>query len=260
MVRENVYRFNGAVLKPSACKLWLPGFGSLSRLPGNLEICMRLRIRDAIELGNSSWERQVEGHITHLTECHAVETKTDRRLKQPSSHILVYTMLRSFGAALTNARMGMARLPWTTSAIPKPTFSPIMAALNVRHKTINQILRDGGRPVAYRRRKSPDLESCPQRKGVVLRVLILKPKKPNSAQRKAARVRLSNGKVVTAYIPGEGHNAQEHSVVYVRGGRAQDTPGVKYHLIRGAGDLGAVPNRVSSRSKYGTKKPAAPGA
>lgn len=169
-------------------------------------------------------------------------------------------MLRSLGAALTNARMGMARLPWTATAIPRPTMSPTLAALTVRHKTINQTQRDGGRPKPYRRKKSPDLESCPQRKGVVLRVLILKPKKPNSAQRKAARVRLSNGNVVTAYIPGEGHNAQEHSVVYVRGGRAQDTPGVKYHLIRGAGDLGAVPNRVRSRSRYGTKKPAAPGA
>ncbi|ODQ67432.1 30S ribosomal protein S12, partial [Nadsonia fulvescens var. elongata DSM 6958] len=103
--------------------------------------------------------------------------------------------------------------------------------------------------------KVPDLDQCPQKKGVVLRVMILKPKKPNSAQRKACRVRLSNGKVVTAYIGGEGHNAQEHSVVLVRGGRVQDLPGVKYHTIRGALDLGGVPNRTTGRSKYGTKKP-----
>lgn len=102
--------------------------------------------------------------------------------------------------------------------------------------------------------KSPDLQQCPQRKGVVLRVLALKPKKPNSAQRKAARVKLSNGNIVSAYIPGEGHNIQEHSIVFIRGGRCQDLPGVKYHLIRGAGDLAGVANRTSSRSKYGVSK------
>lgn len=90
-----------------------------------------------------------------------------------------------------------------------------------------------------------------------MRVMILKPKKPNSAQRKAARVRLTNGEVVSAYIPGIGHNCQEHSVVYVRGGRSQDLPGVKYHLVRGAMDLSGVANRATSRSKYGAKKPQA---
>lgn len=90
-----------------------------------------------------------------------------------------------------------------------------------------------------------------------MRVMVLKPKKPNSAQRKAARVRLSNGEVVSAYIPGIGHNCQEHSVVYVRGGRSQDLPGVKYHLVRGAMDLAGVANRATSRSKYGVKKPQA---
>lgn len=104
---------------------------------------------------------------------------------------------------------------------------------------------------------TPDLNRSPFKKGVVLRVMILKPKKPNSANRKAARVRLSNGKVVTAYIPGEGHNAQEHSVVTIRGGRTQDLPGVKYKCVRGLGDLAAVSNRRTSRSKYGAKKPAA---
>lgn len=105
--------------------------------------------------------------------------------------------------------------------------------------------------------KSPHLQNCPIKKGVVMRVMILKPKKPNSAQRKAARVRLTNGEIVSAYIPGIGHNCQEHSVVYVRGGRSQDLPGVKYHLVRGAMDLAGVANRATSRSKYGAKKPQA---
>ncbi|ODV95910.1 hypothetical protein PACTADRAFT_49345 [Pachysolen tannophilus NRRL Y-2460] len=125
-----------------------------------------------------------------------------------------------------------------------------------RFATLNQIKRGGGRiKRPARQPESPDLENCPIKKGVVVRVMILKPKKPNSAQRKAARVRLSNGKVVSAYIPGEGHNAQEHSVVYVRGGRVQDLPGVKYHLIRGAMDLSGVANKITARSKYGVKKP-----
>ena len=96
---------------------------------------------------------------------------------------------------------------------------------------------------------------APAMKGVCLKVGIVRPKKPNSGERKTARVRLSSGKQITAYIPGEGHNIQQHSVVLVRGGRAQDCPGVRYHLVRGAMDLGGVTNRVSSRSKYGTKKP-----
>lgn len=121
--------------------------------------------------------------------------------------------------------------------------------------TLNQIKRGVLPPRRKKETKSPALDRCPIRKGVVLRVMILKPKKPNSAQRKACRVRLTNGKVVSAYIPGEGHNAQEHSIVYVRGGRVQDLPGVKYHLIRGAGDLAGVINRITSRSKYGVKRP-----
>lgn len=121
--------------------------------------------------------------------------------------------------------------------------------------TLNQIKRGAGPPKKKRISMAPDLERCPIRKGVVLRVMVLKPKKPNSAQRKACRVRLTNGKVVSAYIPGEGHDAQEHSVVYVRGGRCQDLPGVKYHVVRGAGDLSGVVNRITSRSKYGVKKP-----
>ncbi|CAO3629167.1 unnamed protein product [Cunninghamella blakesleeana] len=103
--------------------------------------------------------------------------------------------------------------------------------------------------------KTPALESCYQRKGVCNKVYTTKPKKPNSAVRKVARVKLTNGRVVTAYIPGEGHNLQEHSVVLVRGGRVPDLPGVRYHLVRGALDLQGVASRTTSQSKYGTKKP-----
>lgn len=124
-----------------------------------------------------------------------------------------------------------------------------------RWATLNQIKRGVEPPKRKKVSVSPDLERCPIRKGVVLRVMVLKPKKPNSAQRKACRVRLTNGNVISAYIPGEGHNAQEHSIVYVRGGRCQDLPGVKYHVVRGAGDLSGVVNRITSRSKYGVKKP-----
>ncbi|EIM85894.1 ribosomal protein S12 [Stereum hirsutum FP-91666 SS1] len=103
--------------------------------------------------------------------------------------------------------------------------------------------------------RAPLLETNPQKKGVCTQIFIAKPKKPNSAKRKVARVRLSNGKTLQAYIQGEGHNLQEHSVVLVRGGRAQDLPGVKYKLVRGALDFGGVVNRRTSRSKYGAKKP-----
>ncbi|RKP12551.1 30S ribosomal protein S12 [Piptocephalis cylindrospora] len=120
--------------------------------------------------------------------------------------------------------------------------------------TLNQVIR-GARKSAKPQSKSPSLDQCPQRKGVCTKVYTTKPKKPNSAVRKVARVRLTNGKVITAYIPGEGHNLQEHSVVLVRGGRVPDLPGVRYHLVRGAYDLQGVPSRRKGRSKYGTKKP-----
>jgi len=120
--------------------------------------------------------------------------------------------------------------------------------------TLNQVMR-GARKTFPKRSKSPALENCYQRKGVTLAVKIMEPKKPNSAERKVARVKLTTGKTVLAYIPGEGHNLQEHSVVLVRGGRTQDLPGVRYKLVRGTLDLGAVAGRVISRSKYGTKKP-----
>jgi small subunit ribosomal protein S12 len=120
--------------------------------------------------------------------------------------------------------------------------------------TINQLIRKG-RKKATKRSKSPVLESCPQKRGVCLQVKTQTPKKPNSALRKIARVRLSNGKEITAYIPGEGHNLQEHSVVLVRGGRVRDLPGVRYHILRGTLDTGGVEDRTNSRSKYGTKRP-----
>ncbi|MAF65107.1 MAG: 30S ribosomal protein S12 [Planctomycetes bacterium] len=120
--------------------------------------------------------------------------------------------------------------------------------------TINQLIRKG-RQKATKRSKSPVLDSCPQKRGVCLQVKTQTPKKPNSALRKIARVRLSNGKEITAYIPGEGHNLQEHSVVLVRGGRVRDLPGVRYHILRGTLDTGGVEDRTQSRSKYGTKRP-----
>ncbi|KAF1846721.1 ribosomal protein S12 [Cucurbitaria berberidis CBS 394.84] len=124
------------------------------------------------------------------------------------------------------------------------------------HKcTLIQVLRQGRIARKARKLRSPQLKDRPELKGVCLKVGTTKPKKPNSGERKIARVRLSTGKVITAYIPGEGHNVQQHSVVMVRGGRAQDCPGVKYHLVRGALDLGGVGSRITSRSKYGTKKP-----
>ena len=120
--------------------------------------------------------------------------------------------------------------------------------------TINQLVRKG-REKKVKKSKTPALQGCPQRRGVCLRVFTTTPKKPNSALRKVARVRLSNGIEVTAYIPGEGHNLQEHHVVLVRGGRVKDLPGVRYQIIRGALDCAGVEGRKKSRSRYGTKKP-----
>jgi small subunit ribosomal protein S12 len=119
--------------------------------------------------------------------------------------------------------------------------------------TINQLIRKG-RTLIRRKSKRPDLEGCPQKRGVCLLVTTRTPKKPNSALRKIARVRLSNGREVTAYIPGEGHNLHEHSIVLVRGGRVRDLPGVRYHIVRGALDATGVNNRKQGRSKYGTRK------
>ena len=120
--------------------------------------------------------------------------------------------------------------------------------------TINQLIRKG-RKKTRKRSKSPVLEGCPQKRGVCVQVKTQTPKKPNSALRKVARVRLSNGKEVTAYIGGEGHNLQEHSIVLIRGGRVRDLPGVRYHILRGTLDTSSVEGRQQGRSKYGTKRP-----
>ena len=122
--------------------------------------------------------------------------------------------------------------------------------------TVNQLVRKG-RKAQVKRNKVPALEACPQKRGVCTRVYTTTPKKPNSALRKVARVRLTNGFEVTSYIPGEGHNLQEHSVVIIRGGRVKDLPGVRYHVIRGTLDTGGVDDRTQRRSKYGAKKPKA---
>ena len=120
--------------------------------------------------------------------------------------------------------------------------------------TINQLVRKG-RSAVRKRNKVPALDKSPQKRGVCTRVYTTTPKKPNSALRKVARVKLTNGQEVSAYIPGEGHNLQEHSVVLIRGGRVKDLPGVRYHVVRGVLDPAGVEGRRTSRSRYGTKKP-----
>ena len=120
--------------------------------------------------------------------------------------------------------------------------------------TINQLIRIERKKVV-KRKKTPALQACPQRRGVYTRVYTTTPKKPNSALRKVARVRLTNGIEVSAYIPGEGHNLQEHSVVMIRGGRVKDLPGVRYHIVRGTLDTSGVQDRRQRRSKYGAKRP-----
>jgi small subunit ribosomal protein S12 len=122
--------------------------------------------------------------------------------------------------------------------------------------TIHQLVREGRERVVFKT-KSPALQSAPQRRGVCVRVYTQTPKKPNSALRKVARVRLTNGIEVTTYIPGVGHNLQEHSIVLIRGGRVKDLPGVRYHVVRGTLDSVGVQNRKQSRSKYGAKRPKA---
>ena len=122
--------------------------------------------------------------------------------------------------------------------------------------TISQLVRKGRKDIVDKS-KSPAVDNCPQRRGVCVRVYTTTPKKPNSAMRKVARVRLTNQKEVNSYIPGEGHNLQEHSIVLVRGGRVKDLPGVRYHIVRGTLDTAGVANRTQRRSKYGAKRPKA---
>ncbi|OBA24469.1 ribosomal protein S12 [Metschnikowia bicuspidata var. bicuspidata NRRL YB-4993] len=174
----------------------------------------------------------------------------------------MFRSLLGFRAGLQTRLLIMAPRP--TVSFTKPTFflrMPIASSIISQqsgYATLNQI-RSGRhcKPVKPYVSKAPHLQNNPFKKGVVIRVMIVKPKKPNSAQRKCCRVRLTNGNVVSCLIPGEGHNLQEHHVVLVRGGRVQDLPGVKYRLVRGAFDLAGVANRSTSRSKYGVKKPKA---
>src|SRR6266571_799534 len=135
-----------------------------------------------------------------------------------------------------------------------PGVRPFGGALFTKMPTINQLIRKGRRKVLVKS-KSPALVGCPQRRGVCVQVMTRTPKKPNSALRKVAKVRLTNGQEVIAYIPGEGHNLQEHSIVLVRGGRVKDLPGVRYHIVRGTLDSLGVDGRRRSRSKYGAKRP-----
>jgi small subunit ribosomal protein S12 len=125
--------------------------------------------------------------------------------------------------------------------------------------TISQLVRKG-REAVRKKSKTPAMQGCPQKRGVCIRVYTTTPKKPNSALRKVARVRLTNGQEVTSYIPGVGHNLQEHSIVMIRGGRVKDLPGIRYHIIRGTLDTAGVANRKQSRSKYGAKAPRGGGA
>ena len=131
--------------------------------------------------------------------------------------------------------------------------SPTKTEFNTKMPTLNQLIRDGCKSKVVKK-GTPALQACPQRRGVCVRVYTSTPKKPNSALRKVARVRLTNGIEVTSYIPGIGHNLQEHSVVLIRGGRIKDLPGVRYHVIRGALDTLGVSERKKARSKYGAKK------
>ncbi|KUL85067.1 hypothetical protein ZTR_08274 [Talaromyces verruculosus] len=170
---------------------------------------------------------------------------------------------RQFSTIQTNkpATTSLFRSSSIIPQLPTNTFSKLstrkFSSTPSAQATYNQVRRGCRKEQRARRGRSPALANRPEMKGVCLKTGITKPKKPNSGERKTARIRLSSGRVVTAYIPGEGHNVQQHSVVMVRGGRAQDCPGVKYHLVRGALDLGGVANRLTSRSKYGTKKPKA---
>ena len=135
-----------------------------------------------------------------------------------------------------------------------PSAFPFTKQTHTNVPTTQQLIRNG-RKSEEEKSDAPALENSPQRRGVCTRVYTTTPKKPNSALRKVARVRLTNGNEVTAYIPGEGHNLQEHSIVLVRGGRVKDLPGVKYHIVHGALDTAGVEDRRQGRSKYGTKKP-----
>ncbi|KAM3506246.1 hypothetical protein MY10362_002466 [Beauveria mimosiformis] len=180
-----------------------------------------------------------------------------RHLFSPATRRPLLSAATTTCSLLTPFRFAAAAAPPTASPILAATTAACFSTTVPRPATLNQVLRGIRKGKRARHAVSPALANtrCPALKGVCLRVGVVRPKKPNSGERKTARVRLSSGAMVTAYIPGEGHNIQQHSVVLVRGGRAQDCPGVRYHLVRGALDLAGVGTRATSRSKYGTKKP-----
>ncbi|KIV93255.1 ribosomal protein S12 [Exophiala mesophila] len=170
-----------------------------------------------------------------------------RSLTRPSTSKIPLTAVRSS----LLGRTGTLTTPVLSSAASSRSFS----SSPTFHTTLNQVRVHGRKPKKARRLKSPAMRNRPAMKGVCLKIGITKPKKPNSGQRKTAKVRLSSGRIVSAYIPGQGHNVMQHNVVLVRGGRAQDCPGVGYHIVRGSMDCGGVAGRIRARSKYGTKKP-----
>ncbi|ORY66942.1 ribosomal protein S12/S23-domain-containing protein [Leucosporidium creatinivorum] len=170
--------------------------------------------------------------------------------------------LRTLTSAFTRLTISARPIASTSSlssvlrrpvSLPSPSARPFSSSSPLS-ATLNQVTRGARKPIR-RQPRTPALAGCFQKKGVCSKVYTVKPKKPNSAVRKVAKVKLSTGRAIIAYIPGEGHNLQEHSVVLVRGGRTQDLPGAKYKIVRGALDLGGVAGRAQSRSKYGTKKP-----
>ncbi|GAA6004864.1 hypothetical protein JCM10207_008432 [Rhodosporidiobolus poonsookiae] len=167
----------------------------------------------------------------------------------------MFSLAASFARLSVSARPAAPRaLPFASTSSFRLPSSHSFSTSSPRPATLNQVTRGARKPV-QRQNKTPALEGCYQKKGVCSKVYTVKPKKPNSAVRKVAKVKLSTGRAIIAYIPGEGHNLQEHSVVLVRGGRTQDLPGAKYKIVRGALDLSGVAGRAVSRSKYGVKKP-----
>ncbi|KAI9184225.1 hypothetical protein H9P43_003278 [Blastocladiella emersonii ATCC 22665] len=181
------------------------------------------------------------------------------------SQAVLSTAMRAAPPAVARATAAAPRVPAMTAMAAGPASIAAQCqslagmrmgfhSSSLQQATLNQVMRNMRKP-RVRKVKCPHLDGCPQKRGVCIKVYTTSPKKPNSAVRKVAKVRLSNGKEVIAYIPGEGHNLQEHSVVLVRGGRVPDLPGVRYHLIRGAMDLQAVRGRMNARSKYGAPKP-----
>ncbi|CAG8562135.1 7431_t:CDS:2 [Paraglomus brasilianum] len=177
-------------------------------------------------------------------------------LKQSLSQTNPARLLLQSSFTAKSSTNSLLKSIFSSPCIKYPLSSSPLIANNrfANYATLNQVIRKC-RKTKRKPARSPAMEGNCQKKGVCNKVYTTKPKKPNSAVRKVARVKLSTGKVIIAYIPGEGHNLSEHSVVLVRGGRVKDLPGVRYHLVRGSMDFQGVPNRMTSRSKYGTKKP-----